>query len=127
MDIKVGISYEAACEVMFVEEIKQIFGEEIFVSDVAGYVIKIYDNTCRYVENKKYVLYNSCGQEEIIIFGGSRWAKSFHDPCVETRFIVLPNDKTIGEIKAIISSLIAVYGEDKTIQAVELWEKSRKA
>ena len=121
MDIKMGVSYEAASEVMSSEEITKIFGEEIFVSDVAGCVVKIYDNTCQYVENKRYLI------NDIVVFGGSHWAKSFHDPYIETTFIVLPNDKTIEEIKAAISSLISIYGQDKTVEAVEIWQRSRKA
>ena len=121
MNIRIGVSYETASEVMSSEEIKQVFGEEIYISDMAGYVVKIYDTTCQYVENKKYTI------DGIVVFGGSHWAKSFHDPYIETTFVVLPTDKTIEEIKAAISSLISIYGQDKTVEAVEIWEKSRKA
>lgn len=106
---------------MTIKEITKIFGEEIYISNVAGYVVKIYDNTCQYVENKKYTI------DGIVVFGGSHWAKSFHDPYIETTFIVLPTDKTIEEIKAAISSLISIYGQDKTVEAVEIWQRSRKA
>ena len=121
MDIKIGISYEAACEVMSSEEIKQTFGEEIYISNMAGYVVKIYDTACQYVENKRYLI------DGLTIYGGSHWAKSFHDPYVETTFVVLPTDKGVEEIKAAISSLISIHGQDRTVEAVEIWEKSRKA
>jgi len=121
MDIKMGVSYEAASEVMSSEEITKIFGEEIYISDMAGCVVKIYDTTCQYVENKRYLI------DGLTIYGGSHWAKSFHDPYIETTFIVLPTDKGVEEIKAAISSLISICGQDKTVEAVEIWEKSRKA